>query len=51
VLIGGVLEGAEGDGAEGDGAGSDAAEGGQPGETALLLLCRDGKWSVAGEYD
>jgi protein ImuB len=46
VLIGGVLEGAEG-----DGAGSDAAEGGQPGETALLLLCRDGKWSVAGEYD
>jgi protein ImuB len=46
VLIGGVLEPAEG-----DGAGSGASEGGQPGETALLLLCRDGKWSVAGEYD
>jgi protein ImuB len=46
VLIGGVLEPAEG-----DRAGSGAAEGGQPGETALLLLCRDGKWSVAGEYD
>jgi protein ImuB len=46
VLIGGVLEPAEG-----DGAGSGASEGGQLGETALLLLCRDGKWSVAGEYD
>lgn len=46
VLLGGVLEGAEG-----DGVGGGSPEGGQPGETALLLLCQDGKWSVAGEYD
>ena len=48
--------GGDGDGGGGGGGGGWAAGDGrtgaaEPGELALLLLCRDGEWSVAGAYD